>query len=102
VQQVIFAYDSEIEDYSREQKIKGRKIHIQREQIPIPCGNNAVEKIKTARFTMSDGVRVLALDADDLERLFPEEQMRVLTRAFVEVSKRRSICAMKNTILNNL
>ena len=85
VQQVIYAYESEIQDYSAEQKSNGRKMPVRKENLRIPCGANAVGKIRTARFTMSDGVRVVALDADDLKVLFPGEQMRALTRAFIEV-----------------
>lgn len=89
VQQVIFAYESEIQDYSAEQKSDGRKMPVHKENLRIPCGTNAVGKIRTSRFTMPDGVRVVALDADDLEVLFPSEKMRALTTAFIEVCSTR-------------
>lgn len=45
---------------------------------------------------MSDGVQVVAMDAEDLETLFPKDSMSGLVRSLVEVCERISICGRKS------
>jgi hypothetical protein len=42
-------------------------------------------KIKPVRFTMSNGIIVVALDTSDVDKLFSKDKFHALTRAFVEV-----------------
>ncbi len=85
VAQIAFAYEHEIQDYAAERRSKGFKINITRDQVNCPIGPNSMDKIRVTKFTMHDGVRVIALDVDDVEMLFPKEKIHDLTRAFVEV-----------------
>jgi hypothetical protein len=85
VQQVVFAFEKELKDYVAEQKSKGVKIAMRRETLRIPGVKKTAAKIRVAEFKMTDGVRVVALDADDVERVFPCEEFRSFTRSFVEV-----------------
>ena len=86
VQQVVFAYEYEIQDFCKEQKLRGRKITIRRERLHIPCGLNGMKEIRTAHLTMPDGVRVVSLNSSDMDSVFPSKDMQALTRAYVEVS----------------
>jgi hypothetical protein len=85
-QQIVFAYEKEIKDYVAEQKSKGVKISIRRETLRVPGVHRSIAKVRVVEFKMCDGVRVVSLDADDVERIFPCEELRSLTRSFVEVS----------------
>jgi hypothetical protein len=86
VQQIAFTFEKELKDYVAEQKSKGVKVSIRRETLRVPGVNKATAKIRVAEFKMCDGVRVVALDSDDVERIFPCKEFRSLTRSFVEVS----------------
>lgn len=85
VQQIVFAFEKELKDYVVEQKSKGVKIIIRKETLRVPGVHKTTAKIRVAEFEMNDGVRVVALDANDVERIFPCDEFRSLTRAFVEV-----------------
>jgi hypothetical protein len=92
VQQIAYAYESEIHEYVAEEERKGIKIGVSREQWSIPCAAHTMAEIKIARFSMSNGIGVVALDATDVAKLFPNGKFHSLTRAFVEV--RLSICLL--------
>jgi hypothetical protein len=69
----------------RKKREKGIKIDVSRDLLNVPWTPHAVAKIKVVRFTMSDGVGVVALDIANVDKLFPKNQVQSLTRAFVEV-----------------
>jgi hypothetical protein len=54
-----------------------------------------VVKIKAARFTMSGGVGVVAVDAANADKLFSKYQVQSLTRAFVQGGLSNSYSTLK-------
>jgi hypothetical protein len=85
VQQIVYAYEREIHDYVAEEEAKSIKVEVSKDRLNGPWAPHAVVKIKVAWFTMSDRVGVVALDAANVDKLFPRNQIQSLIRAFVEV-----------------
>jgi hypothetical protein len=95
VQQTVYAYEREIHEYVAEKERKGIKIDVSRERLNVPLSRHAVVKIKVARFTMSSGVGVVAVDAANADKLFSKYQVQSLTRAFVEGGLSNSYSTLK-------
>ena len=68
-----------------EHELRRRRNVIRRERLHIPCGSKGMKEIKTAHLTMSDGIRVAALDSSDVDNVFPAKDLVALTRAYDEV-----------------
>lgn len=88
VQQIVCAYEKEIQEYVAEQKSKGSKISVNKYSLHIPCtteSSTATSVIGISLFTMHDGVRVTAIDASDVKAFFQLKDLRNMTQAFVEV-----------------
>src|SRR5438046_549567 len=101
VQQIVCAYDSEIQEYIAEEKSKGLNISVRKSQLRTPLTPNSKSEINitqstsnyaavvkasqsltgitVSQFTMRDGVKVVALDASDFGSLFPGDEYQSLT-----------------------
>ena len=70
VQQIVYAYKREIHEYVAEEKRNGIQTDVSRKRLNVPLAPHAIVKIRVARFTMSNGVGVVALDAPNVDKLF--------------------------------
>jgi hypothetical protein len=85
VEQVGCVHSTDISEYIADMKSTGFETSIRKYQLQIPSTSKPAQMINVSQFTMHDGVRVVALDAADVESVFPISDFRKFTRAFVEV-----------------
>lgn len=84
VQQILCAYEKEIQDYVEEEKARGRKCSLMKYQLQVPTAKGSAP-LNVFHFTLREGIKVVALSANQFQALLSDEDLHKYTRAFLEV-----------------